>query len=166
MPPLTSWYLSLKETGSISNHDLKFRIFSSAALKAKKSMRPGWPISTGRASQVSQTGFFRNIPISYLSHSRNHVMLKILIVVAVGFILYKLLTNDQKKKKEKVVKEQEKMAANGVMVKDPICGTYVDKDSDIRVKKDKDVLCFCSYDCRDKYLKRIGAYEAVKKEDA
>jgi len=93
-------------------------------------------------------------------------MLKILIVVVVGFILYKLLTNDQKKKKEKVVKEQEKMAANGVMVKDPICGTYVDKDSDIRVKKDNDVLCFCSYDCRDKYLKRIGAYEAVKKEDA
>ncbi len=87
-------------------------------------------------------------------------MLKIIILVVVGFILYKLLTADQKKKKEKVVKEQEKMAADGVMVKDPICGTYVDKDSDIRVKKGGRVECFCSYDCRDKYLKRIGARNA------
>jgi len=89
-------------------------------------------------------------------------MLKIIILVVVGFILYKLLTADHRKQKEKVVKEQEKMAANGVMVKDPICGTYVDKDSDIRVKLNNDVQCFCSYDCRDKYLKRIGAQKAAK----
>ena len=89
-------------------------------------------------------------------------MLKIIILVVVGFILFKLLTGDQKKKKEQVLKDQEKMAANGVMVKDPICGTYVDKDTDIRVKKNNDVKCFCSYDCRDKYLKRIGAQKAAK----
>ncbi|WP_028574457.1 transcriptional regulator [Desulfonatronovibrio hydrogenovorans] len=88
-------------------------------------------------------------------------MLKFVILIVVGFILYKLLINDQKKKKEKVTKEKEKMAANGVMVKDPVCGTYVDKGSDIRVKKDGNVLCFCSYDCRDKYLKRIGAHEVL-----
>lgn len=87
-------------------------------------------------------------------------MLKIIILVVVGFILFKLLTGDQKKKKDQVTKEHEKMAASGVMVKDPICGTYVDKDTDIRVKKKGDVLCFCSYDCRDKYLKRIGAHNA------
>lgn len=93
-------------------------------------------------------------------------MLKFVILIVVGFIIYKLLTNDQKKKKEKVAKEKEKMAADGVMVKDPICGTYVDKDTDIRVKKEKDVFCFCSYDCRDKYLKRIGAEETVKSSEA
>ncbi len=91
-------------------------------------------------------------------------MLKIIILVVVGFILYKLLTADHKKKQEKVVKDQEKMAASGVMVKDPICGTYVDKETDIRVKKADSVFCFCSYDCRDKYLKRIGADETVSKE--
>lgn len=89
-------------------------------------------------------------------------MLKIIILVVVGYILYKLLSNDQRKKKDKVSAEHKKMAASGVMIKDPVCGTYVDKDSDIRVKKDNKVLCFCSYDCRDKYLKSIGAEDAVK----
>ncbi|MFP4083615.1 MAG: transcriptional regulator [Desulfonatronovibrio sp.] len=91
-------------------------------------------------------------------------MLKIVILVIVGFILYKLLTNDHKKKKGKVEQEKKKMAADGVMVKDPVCGTYVDKDTDIRVKKDNRVHCFCSYDCRDKYLKSINAEDAINKE--
>lgn len=91
-------------------------------------------------------------------------MLKIIILIVVGFILYKLLTNDQKKKKGRVEQEKKKMAADGVMVKDPICGTYVDKDTDIRVKKDSHVHCFCSYDCRDKYLKSINADDAINRE--
>lgn len=91
-------------------------------------------------------------------------MLKIIILVVVGFILFKLLTGDQRKKKEKVEKEKERMAADGVMVKDPICGTYVDKDTDIRVKNKGDVHCFCSYDCRDRYLKRIGAQNTTQNE--
>ncbi|MFW5730844.1 MAG: transcriptional regulator [Desulfonatronovibrionaceae bacterium] len=84
-------------------------------------------------------------------------MFKILILIAVGFILFKLLTNDKKKKVKDISKQHEKMAADGIMVKDPICGTYVDKQSDIRVKHDHQVHCFCSYDCRDKYLKKIEA---------
>ncbi|MCA1743025.1 MAG: transcriptional regulator [Desulfonatronovibrio sp.] len=88
-------------------------------------------------------------------------MLKIIILVVVGYILYKLLINDRKKKKDKVSDDHKKMAASGVMIKDPVCGTYVDKESDIRVKKNNKVLCFCSYECRDKYLKSIGAEDAV-----
>ncbi|EFI35729.1 YHS domain protein [Desulfonatronospira thiodismutans ASO3-1] len=82
-------------------------------------------------------------------------MMKFIVIAVVLFILYKLLTNDQKKKKDAQLKEKEKLAASGIMVKDPVCGTYVDKDSDVRIKKDGQVYCFCSYDCRDKYLKKI-----------
>jgi YHS domain-containing protein len=51
------------------------------------------------------------------------------------------------------------------MVKDPSCGTYVDKDGDIRVREGDKVHVFCSYECRDKYLKRIGASIPKKDEE-
>ncbi|MBE1425266.1 YHS domain-containing protein [Desulfomicrobium macestii] len=82
-------------------------------------------------------------------------MLKFVILAAVCFILYKLVTNDKKKKVEVKNKQEEKLAKEGVLVKDPICGTYVSKDSDIRIKEGEEVRCFCSYECRDKYLKMI-----------
>jgi YHS domain-containing protein len=82
-------------------------------------------------------------------------MLKFVIFAVVCFILYKLVTNEKKKKVEVKNKQEEKLAQEGVLVKDPVCGTYVSKDSDIRIKEGEEVRCFCSYECRDKYLKMI-----------
>lgn len=82
-------------------------------------------------------------------------MLKFLIFIAAAFILYKLLTGDFKKKKDAQVKEKETLAATGVMAKDPICGTYVPVDGDIRVKQGDKMHNFCSYECRDKFLKEL-----------
>ncbi|HDQ41663.1 MAG TPA: YHS domain-containing protein [Desulfonatronum sp.] len=83
-------------------------------------------------------------------------MLKFLIFIAAAFILYKLLTGDFKKKKDVQTKEKENLAATGVMTKDPVCGTYVPVDGDIRVKQGDKVHHFCSYECRDKFLKQIA----------
>jgi hypothetical protein len=82
-------------------------------------------------------------------------MLKFVIFAVVCFILYKLVTNEKKKKVAVKNKQEEKLAQEGVLVKDPVCGTYVSKDSDIRIKEGEEVRCFCSYECRDKYLKMI-----------
>lgn len=82
-------------------------------------------------------------------------MFKYVIFAAACFFLYKMLTNDRRKKAEVRKAQQEEMAKEGVLVKDPVCGTYVSKDSDIRIKEGADVRCFCSYECRDKYLERI-----------
>jgi YHS domain-containing protein len=82
-------------------------------------------------------------------------MLKFLIFIAAVFLLYKLFTGDLKKKKDVKDKEHENLAATGVMTKDPICGTYVPVDSDIRIKEKDQVHCFCSYECRDSYLKKL-----------
>ena len=41
------------------------------------------------------------------------------------------------------------------MVKDPQCGTYVSKDSEITVRDGETVYHFCSYDCRDKFLNAL-----------
>ncbi len=82
-------------------------------------------------------------------------MLKFVIFGIACFVLYKLLTNDRKKKVEVKQNHDEKLAKEGVLVKDPVCGTFVSKDSDIRIKEGDQVRCFCSYECRDKYLKMI-----------
>jgi hypothetical protein len=82
-------------------------------------------------------------------------MLKFVILAVACFILYKLVTNDKKKKVDVKNKQEEKMAQEGVLVKDPVCGTYVSKESDIRIKEGEEIKCFCSYECRDKYLKMV-----------
>jgi YHS domain-containing protein len=84
-------------------------------------------------------------------------MLKFLIIGLAGFVLFKLFTGDKKKKAQVKSEKHEDLAANGVMVKDPICGTFVPKDTDIRVKNGDEVHCFCSYECRDKYVEQLEA---------
>ncbi len=79
-------------------------------------------------------------------------MFKFLIFAAATFFLYKLFINDRKKKAEVKANNTEELAKEGVLDKDPVCGTYVSKDSDIRIKEGDTVRCFCSYECRDKYL--------------
>ncbi|MFA6810141.1 MAG: transcriptional regulator [Desulfoplanes sp.] len=89
-------------------------------------------------------------------------MLKFLIFFGAGYVLFKLLTGDKKNKTETVYKKHETMAAAGEMVKDPICGTFVPKDTDIRVKNGDQVHCFCSFECRDKYVEQLQNGEQPK----
>ncbi len=92
-------------------------------------------------------------------------MLKLLIFVIAGFLLFKLIMGDKKKKVEDTKQDHEKLAAEGEMVKDPVCGTYVPSDSDIRVKDGDQVFCFCSYECRDAFLKDRQAREEKRDEE-
>ena len=52
-------------------------------------------------------------------------MYRWLILILAGFILWKLLTGDKKRKKVQADEKKEHMAATGHMVKDPVCGAYV-----------------------------------------
>ena len=90
------------------------------------------------------------------------MLLRLLIFIAAAYILYKLLAGDKKKKQNATVKEQEKKAAAGDMVKDPVCGAYVPVEADIRVREGDKTQCFCSYECRDKYLKQVRADQGKK----
>lgn len=86
-------------------------------------------------------------------------MLKFVVIALGIFIVYKLFANDflHKKKKsgEKEAKVTEKKKAAGELVKDPVCGTYVSLDDSITVRDGDEVYHFCSYDCRDKFLKQL-----------
>lgn len=85
------------------------------------------------------------------------MLLRLLIFAGAIYILYKLLSGDSKKKSQNKTKQAEQKYKAGEMVKDPMCGAYVAKDGDIRVREGDSVQCFCSYECRDKYLKRLQA---------
>ncbi|MCK9240519.1 transcriptional regulator [Desulfocurvus sp.] len=91
-------------------------------------------------------------------------MLKFLILAAALFLLFKLFKGDARRKEAREEKEQETLKASGEMVKDPICGSYVSReDCEIRVRSGETVHCFCSYDCRDKFLKQLeGQAEEAK----
>lgn len=82
-------------------------------------------------------------------------MLKFIVIGVALFIIYKLFTGDKKQKEIKEEQSKAQMAETGEMVKDPVCGTYVPTDSDIRVKQGDKVHCFCSYECRDEFLKKL-----------
>lgn len=82
-------------------------------------------------------------------------MLKWVLIAAAIFVLYKLITNDRGRKDKKEAKAKERKIAAGEMVKDPICGSYVDIDSSITIRDGQTVHHFCSYDCRQKFLDRL-----------
>lgn len=95
-------------------------------------------------------------------------MIKWVVIILCVWFLFKLLTNDSKKKTEKKQENMEKKYAAGDMVKDPICGAFVSKDQQIRVKNGDSVEYFCSYDCRDKYIKQLeeGTKEIAAEPEA
>ena len=83
-------------------------------------------------------------------------MWKWLILVLAGYVLYRMFMNDRNKKSADEKKEKENLVATGEMVKDPVCGAYIDADSTISVRDGETVHKFCSYECRDEFLRRVG----------
>ncbi len=95
-------------------------------------------------------------------------MWKWLILALACYVLYRLFANDVKKKlakKDDPVVMEQKVAA-GELVKDPSCGTYIDADSGITVKDGESIHRFCSYDCRDAFLKKLQNGGRVLPDDA
>ncbi len=81
-------------------------------------------------------------------------MIKIIVFVVAGFLLYKMILGDRNKKVAGKKEQEPPIEESGEMVKDPVCGTYVSNDSPIRVKEGDQVHHFCSYECRDAFLKQ------------
>ena len=85
-------------------------------------------------------------------------MWKWLIFALAAYALYRLFTNDWKKGRANEADEKaqnERKVASGEMVKDPECGAYIATDSSITVRDGETIHRFCSYDCRDAFVRRI-----------
>ncbi len=84
-------------------------------------------------------------------------MLKWLIIALAGIVLYKLVFNDKAVKDKSEERQRARKIATGEMVKDPICGAYVDVDGSISVRDGDKIHRFCSYECREQFLDRLEA---------
>lgn len=83
-------------------------------------------------------------------------MLRWIILGVIGFILYKLVSNEFSKRAATNKAEQPKTQAAGKnMVKDPTCGSYIEPSSGVSVKDGETVHHFCSYECRDAFLEKL-----------
>lgn len=86
-------------------------------------------------------------------------MWKFIIIALAAYFLYRMFANDWLKKKKVAAAEEkadlERQVAAGEMVKDPQCGTYVSVANSISVRDGDKVHYFCSYDCRDAFLKAL-----------
>lgn len=82
-------------------------------------------------------------------------MWKWLVLAIAGYLLYRLFANDVLKKKKDDKVDKENLVATGEMVKDPICGAYVDADGGVTVRDGNKTYRFCSYECRDKFIKQL-----------
>lgn len=82
-------------------------------------------------------------------------MWRFIIFAAAAYLLYRMFAGDARKKKQTSEKEIKDKIKAGEMVKDPACGTYVSADSDIRVRVGETVHRFCSYECRDKFVREL-----------
>lgn len=86
-------------------------------------------------------------------------MIKWIVIALALYVLYRLFANDflKKRGKEEKVdkKEMERKIAAGEMVKDPCCGTYVSVDDSVTVRDGDRRYHFCSYECRDRFIKSL-----------
>lgn len=82
-------------------------------------------------------------------------MWKFVILAVAAFILWKMFMGDMNRRKAEAKKEEERLIARGEMVKDPVCGSYVSVENSVKVKEGEEIRHFCSYECRDNYLKQL-----------
>ena len=93
-------------------------------------------------------------------------MFKFLAAVIAGYILFRLLSNEVKKRKKISPSSAENGESNysdaREMVVDPICGVYVSPELSPSVRDGDKTYYFCSYECRDKFIKANNRADFTK----
>jgi len=81
-------------------------------------------------------------------------MIKILILVALGYLAYRFLKSWMfpNKLSPGGVAPHSAGQIDDIMVKDPFCETYFPKRDGVHLKSGGQDLYFCSTNCRDQYL--------------
>jgi uncharacterized protein len=81
-------------------------------------------------------------------------MIRLLLLIAVGYLGYKVLKSllTQGPSHSRNVSSKPSDQIDDVMVKDPFCGTYFARNQGVHLKSGGEDLYFCSAECRDKYL--------------
>ncbi len=78
-------------------------------------------------------------------------LIKLGIVIALIYILYKVLWRGEKLFKSNKSKNPHPQAAVEQMKRDPVCGTFLPADQGIKYKAAKETLYFCSEECKKEF---------------
>lgn len=79
--------------------------------------------------------------------------IRALLILTALWILRRFLGTIFGEPQKKAQPRPEKMAnSNGNMVRDPVCGMYMDPRLAVRVENKKGTFYFCSDECRRKYI--------------
>jgi YHS domain-containing protein len=85
----------------------------------------------------------------------------LLIIAALVYIVYRLLTGPKKRSKKTGKFSQQGAAGSGavqdVLVEDPVCHTYIPKDQAVQLHHDHQMYYFCSNKCCEIFQKKKGA---------
>lgn len=78
-------------------------------------------------------------------------IIRILLLALAIYLIRRLMTVFLGKAARPGARNTPKRAANH-MVKDPVCGMYLDSRLAVRLDKSGDVIYFCSEECKEKFL--------------
>lgn len=88
-------------------------------------------------------------------------MWKFVVLVLAVYVLYRMFINDKRRKDSVKTDMGEARVKAGDLAKDPICGTYVSKENALTVRENDNIYYFCSYECRDAFLKQKNALDVT-----
>jgi len=84
--------------------------------------------------------------------------LRLLILIVLLYILFRLLTGGKKRRVKSADKKGRagQLGAHDVLVEDPVCHTYVPKKQAVVAQQGDTTYFFCSEKCRDTFLREKG----------
>lgn len=77
-------------------------------------------------------------------------MFRLIILAAIVYLLLKWLRRSAPPQRQAPGGGQTRTIEE--MMQDPVCGTYVPISQAVTLKREKEILYFCSEACRDKFL--------------
>lgn len=80
-------------------------------------------------------------------------ILRILLLVGLGYILYKILWKGEGLRFFKFKKKRHYRSPNVIeqMKKDPVCGTYIPENQAFKYRQNHTTYYFCSEECKQKF---------------
>ena len=79
------------------------------------------------------------------------ILIRILVLILVLWLLRRFLGNILGAPKGPGTKDKPQEVPNN-MVKDPVCGMYMDSRLAVRLENRKESFYFCSEECKNKYI--------------
>lgn len=93
-------------------------------------------------------------------------LLRYFLYLVTGYLLFKIIAQAYKSYKQSQLKGNNarksagsRKVIRGEMVKDPMCNTYIPKDSSIKETIGEQTFYFCSHKCREQFKKKFKSKE-------